>query len=618
MESTEHSDGGAPSGSETSYAYDEGSVGGSDELTSSQQKRSRVDSALEAAAVTSAFAGGARYASMTAKQLQSRMESVVSGAFGSLSCSRAFAFAHTRHVSLTHISPRAHPRADVTETTALSREEATLALHVFKWNSERLLEAYWAGEDDFREKVGIRGGATPPPPPPADGSGRLTCAVELDDFAVADMDALPCGHYFSKRAWGACVNVAMANPLAAQTVRCLAAPECRELVRARFFDALLAPPLAERWRAWGVRAFAAESRNVVFCPGVDCELAVVARAAGRAMEQVCCIDGHAFCFGCGGAPHTPATCADIAAWTQRDNADGLSALWLMQHTKPCPKCAVQIERSSGCNKVICSKCATAMCWSCGLSWVAAGHAYPEGAWTCNKPPMRFEGSASGGEMARFAHFQSRVISSAQSADFAAREIPVIKERADELFASITRGNALPMLRLTDLSIFSLGLCAVRVGREFLQASYKRAFSITHERELNLFTDQQGILEGAVERLQQLVESSALTRLTQECKGVLGAALAAAAVTSSGAGGGASSLTSAKEALCAKLETLRIDVLSLIRTIDTFMANLTAAVADGGVLAGFDNVGAGASPPNAKMQTGGGGAESADDEEDALS
>lgn len=69
---------GAPS--ETSYAYDDGSGGGGSdkELTSSQQKRSRV----EAVAVSdaSAFAGGARYASMTVKQLQSRMENVVSGA----------------------------------------------------------------------------------------------------------------------------------------------------------------------------------------------------------------------------------------------------------------------------------------------------------------------------------------------------------------------------------------------------------------------------------------------------------------------------------------------------------------------------------------------------------
>lgn len=505
----------------------------------------------------------------------------------------------------------------MTETTALSREEAALALHVFKWNSERLLEAYWAGDDEFRSKVGIRSG-TAAPPPVADGRSLLTCAVELEDFHVSEMDALPCGHYFSKRAWATCVNISMDNPLAAQTTRCLAAPDCNELVRSRFFDALLSPPLAERWRAWGVRAFAAESRNVVWCPGVDCELAVVSRAPGRSVEQVCCIDGHAFCFGCGGAPHMPATCADIAAWMKRDNSDGLSALWLMQHTKPCPKCEVQIERSSGCNKVICSKCRTAMCWSCGLEYyLAAGHAYPEGAWTCNKPPMRFEGSATGSEMARFAHFQSRVISSAQSAEFAAREYPPIKERAEELFANITRGNALPMLRLTDLLFFPQGLRTVRVGREFLKASYMRAFSITLEREMNLFTDQQGILEGAVERLQQLVESSALTRLTQECKAVLGGALGASA--SSGAGGGSSSgggsggvNTPAKEALCAKLEALRIEVLSLIRTIETFQANLTAAVAEGGVSAGYVGAGVGAGgvgTPNVQLLSGG---------EDALS
>jgi ariadne-1 len=248
------------------------------------------------------------------------------------------AFGAARFVSMTaaQLRPRmARAVADVCEVTTLAPGDAALALHAFRWSAERLLDAWWADAEAFRARVGLRAGAPAPlPPAPA----RAFCAVELEDFAPEDMRALPCGHWFSARAWRAALDGALADPFAAQLVRCLAAPACNELVRAPLFEEALPPPALDRWRAWGVRRFARDSRAIVWCPGLDCAYAVVARESGRPSTEVACLAGHAFCFGCGGAPHRPATCADVAAWARRESVDGLNALFLAERTKPCPKC----------------------------------------------------------------------------------------------------------------------------------------------------------------------------------------------------------------------------------------------------------------------------------------
>ena len=250
---------------------------------------------------------------------------------------------------------------------------------------------------------------------------------------------------------------------------------------------------------------------------------------------------------------------------------------------PPPPPPSNIERETGCNKVVCTVCSTAMCWACGLEYYkAAGHAYPAGAWTCNKPPAAFRGSATGDDMQRFSHFRARVASSAQSADIAAREAPAVAARAEELYALVGRAGALPELRVADLDFFARGLAAVRAGREFLRASYMRAFSLADEREAALFADQQSVLEATVEKLQQAVESSAVARVGVECANII-AAGGGGGSGGGGSGGGGGGGGGGAPALRPKLEALRVEVLSLIRTVEVFTANLTESVGDAELL-----------------------------------
>lgn len=153
-----------------------------------------------------------------------------------------------------------------------------------------------------------------------------------------------------------------------------------------------APELWHRYRQHFVRSFANSSRNYSFCPAPGCT-SVVQYTAGGAVDVTCgggesaaasgmaspsasssaggaalrvggsgsgsAASGagtHVFCFKCKHlGSHRPATCEDVVSWEDKaDRNGGATASYLASNTKPCPKCSTRIERSSGCNKVICT------------------------------------------------------------------------------------------------------------------------------------------------------------------------------------------------------------------------------------------------------------------------
>lgn len=45
-----------------------------------------------------------------------------------------------------------------------------------------------------------------------------------------------------------------------------------------------------------------------------------------------------------------------------------SEMWVSSHTQPCPNCAAKVERSGGCNHMICTVCGQHYCYVCGRDW----------------------------------------------------------------------------------------------------------------------------------------------------------------------------------------------------------------------------------------------------------
>lgn len=112
-----------------------------------------------------------------------------------------------------------------------------------------------------------------------------------------------------------------------------------------------------------------------WCPSAHCQNAVILEAGGIAslQESVRCSCGFYFCFHCHGMSHDPISCKMLQDWIliQRDDLE--AQRWILENTKPCPACKVNIEKNGGCMHMTCRTCKYEFCWMCADKWNHNGH-----------------------------------------------------------------------------------------------------------------------------------------------------------------------------------------------------------------------------------------------------
>lgn len=129
--------------------------------------------------------------------------------------------------------------------------------------------------------------------------------------------------------------------------------------------------------------------NMTYCPRIHCQYPISNKSEdGLAVCPNC---EHAFCIFCKRPYHAVEGCKLqshekkelIEAYQNGTYEEKLklekryskkqltelvstaqSELWMMQNSKKCPCCHVNIEKNYGCNKIICWKCQAHFCWLC--------------------------------------------------------------------------------------------------------------------------------------------------------------------------------------------------------------------------------------------------------------
>jgi ariadne-1 len=69
-------------------------------------------------------------------------------------------------------------------------------------------------------------------------------------------------------------------------------------------------------------------------------------------------------------------------WYEKEKLDSENLMWIKANTKPCPKCAGNIEKNQGCNHMTCRNCGHNFCWLCLADWSTHGSA-TGGYYACN-------------------------------------------------------------------------------------------------------------------------------------------------------------------------------------------------------------------------------------------
>lgn len=186
---------------------------------------------------------------------------------------------------------------------------------------------------------------------------------------------LPCRHSFCR----ACLLQYLVQNIrtGARRISCMQY-KCSSVIDPVTVRSLVPDRLFSQWVYRQQEQAVMSTGNWKWCPSSTCDhiLSVVSNKFGakiprahlRIME-VGCVCGTEFCLDCNEAPHWPASCQQIKAYTKAlDIQNDLSKekdymRSFKVNVKPCPLCKEKVDKNGGCNAMMC-RCGHHFCWLC--------------------------------------------------------------------------------------------------------------------------------------------------------------------------------------------------------------------------------------------------------------
>jgi len=398
--------------------------------------------------------------------------------------------------------------AETTDTLGCGMEEAAVLQRHFRWNNERLMEAYLADAAKVQQQCGL---------------GRMVAAAKAGssqsfgdcplcgEAMSSDADSLDlgCGHRFCKECWSSWLVAALDKGPQALTT-CCPSYKCNEVIGDdHFLDLLPTNKQKTLVSRWSINDYVSKVPTLKWCVNPRCARVIQFTHGGA--RDIECECGTRFCFACNyGDSHSPCQCELMAQWQRKAKSEDDNATWLKANAKPCPSCKVPIEKNSGCNHMTCGTCKHHFCWLCLGDWKKHG-SETGGYYACNKYESAKSDANSNvsaaersaeearAQLRRYQWHWDRTLAYQQSIAAAEKRLPETESRMETL-QSLTG---------SDFSAVEFLLAANRTVlecRRALKMSYVMAYYLREgSRQLHLFQIDQGQLELFSDELHGLIE-----------------------------------------------------------------------------------------------------------------
>mmetsp|Transcript_14707 Transcript_14707/g.30234 ORF Transcript_14707/g.30234 Transcript_14707/m.30234 type:complete len:555 (-) Transcript_14707:68-1732(-) len=391
---------------------------------------------------------------------------------------------------------------EITEMLGISPAVAACTMRLYKWNKERLLDAYMNDSESVLSKAGVKAKVQGRVECPPDSFSATECKICCDDdFEPDEMYKMPCGHNFCRDCWGGFLHSKVGDGPSCVYATCPAAG-CNELITEEEVSEL-AKDVLPKFTTYQTRAYVDLNKLTRWCPGAGCTKVASSKTG---FGDIKCHCGHEFCIRCGLEPHSPVTCSDLAKWEEKCQNESETANWILANTKKCPKCFTRIEKNQGCNHMVCQQCKYEFCWICLQPWQDHG-ASTGGYYKCNKfasdgdnPNDMSDAAKAKRELDRYLHYYQRYHAHGQAQKFAKKQLAQTEQRMVQL----QDGNS--DTSWIDVQFLKTATEQLIECRRVLKYTYTFAYYLKDSGgNKERFEHHQEMLEKFTERLSELSE-----------------------------------------------------------------------------------------------------------------
>ena len=272
------------------------------------------------------------------------------------------------------IKERENAIKEAIEKLFLDRDNAILAMIFLDWKLNKI-DSWYDDVDGNKFKSGIELSEETKKKLIKDGieSNGNNCLICFED-KNDEFFCLNCGHQFCQDCWTEYLKEKIKSPLSALQAKC---PQggCTCIVYEKVYRKYLKDKQSlERLDKAIYKNFINRNSDIKQCPNEHCHF--YAKSTNHSYSQeINCPCGESYCFKCLKESHRPCSCELIDKFFKLNRVtslDDYDKRWIQANTKECPNCHQKIQKSQGCNYMLCDKraggCGKAFCYVCETDW----------------------------------------------------------------------------------------------------------------------------------------------------------------------------------------------------------------------------------------------------------
>jgi ariadne-1 len=399
---------------------------------------------------------------------------------------------------------------DAMENLCLERDDAILALIYFKWNMDNLLTFWYDDVEGYKEKCGIILSKSSlkllkEMNIETNTNYCLICFEEKNDENKNDFISLKCGHTFCNDCFYEYLKEKVKDILISLTSKC-PQDKCSIIIPESLFFTYFSKKNNNKesneihllYKSI-TKNFTDSNDDIKLCPNPNCNNII--KCLNHNITEIECSCGSTFCFNCYKESHRPCSCEMVLHWNKKNKSvENYDEMWIKANTKKCPHCGQNIERSHGCNYMLCDKkaggCGKAFCFVCETDW----EKHSQDHFNCNKyteevKKKEMNANIINQQLKRTSFYYDRYLNYLN----ACNEIGKLEKDLNDKISIIM---ALYNVPLKDLEFFQESVKTILRAKRTLKYTYIFGYYMKDNQKKDLFEFSQGLLQRNVEMLHQ--------------------------------------------------------------------------------------------------------------------